>query len=319
MGRNKNKRGTGVAGQPATPLGQTARTQPDNSPPDDPAPEGGGTAVPIGHSPPNAFPRVAPMPATDPAFAPAPPRKSENWDWHKHIPTWVAIATLLVTSIFNYKSSQDLQTQIRMQRESLEQSQPVDFRVESLTLPKGETRVVIRNLGRAEIVGIRANMRYYFAFPDGQVRSQLGIQKLLREDHALLAACRAENLLVQPGDVAPLLGAARDFSVVSLNPGELFEPELSQSSILNAVRLAHILKVKALTRWLFEYQHRVSHQRFITELYLYFLIRPTAAAQTREVRAEEVLDLTRTVGGKALIEAIVQIEERSREIIFPSP
>jgi hypothetical protein len=243
-------------------------------------------------------------------------RKSEESDWHKHIATWIAVITLILTSLFNYFGFNGLQTQIRLQQESLQQAQPVDFDVEACRLAAGDALFAVRNLSNVQIIKVRAEFKYYFLFPDGQVRSRQSLQKYLREDVASLSICRASNLIVQPDDVLSLLGTSRQFSTQYMVSDEVFMPEVSQSSILNAVRLAAAINGKVAMRWRFDYQHQASRQRFTS--FLYALIQPTKAVRIIEIRPEDIVDLSRTVGGKAIIDAIQKHEENSREIIFPS-
>jgi hypothetical protein len=243
-------------------------------------------------------------------------QKTEESDWHKHIATWIAVITLALTSLFNYFGFNGLQTQIRLQQESLQQAQPVDFDVEARRLAAGDAQFAVRNLSNVRIIKVRAEFKYYFLFPDGQVKSRQTLQKYLHEEVASLNACRASNLIVQPDDVVSLLGTSRQFSTQYMVSDEVFTPEISQSSILNAVRLAAAINSKVAMRWRFDYQHQASRQRFTT--FLYALVQPTKAARIIEIRPEDIVDLSRTVGGRAIIDSIQKHEENSREIIFPS-
>ena len=263
---------------------------------------------------------AAPSPAPPqnhpcPAIAPQPQPPKPEADWHKHIATIGVITAFILNLIAlflatkqNNKNFLGLQEQIRLQHEINDQSRPIDFDAVSEALPTGDLHVGIRNRGEAEIIRVKGQFKYYFVFSDGQVRSRIAVQDLLRSDTNLLSTCRAAGLLVNPEDIQRLLGTAREFAVARLQPTEKdsFEPEFSQASILNATRLAQCLKAKALMRWRFEYQHRVSRQRFTTTLYL--LVEPEPSSQPLQVRARAVLDLNKTLGGKTVIDAIDRIE-----------
>lgn len=268
--------------------------------------------------------------ATSPPLSNSPPTPDlVSGKWHESVGTWVAVFALLLnivalvlTSKQNSVNSRDLQEQIRLQRESVEQSRPVDFQVESIPLVNGDLQLRLRNFGKVEITAVDAQFKYYFVFPDGQAKSRLGVQAMLRDSTKMLDAVKAAHLIDNPNDVQQLLGTARLFHTRSLKgsekptDSEFFEPEISQSSILNAVRLASVLDGKAVMRWRFEYQHAVSRQRFTSLLYI--LLVPEAAPTVLQVRVKEILDLNKTIGGTALIETITQFENTSPEVIFPS-
>jgi len=282
---------------------------------------------------PSASPETQPAPSvplqafSGPAAMPPPDARKHEADLHKHIATYGVIASfainviaLIAATIHNEQNFSSIQKQIQLQQENTEQSRPIDFDVSSETLSTGDLRLSLKNRGRAEIVKIRGHYRYYFAFPDGPVRSLLAVRDLLKSDINLLNVCRDAGLLVGPEDVEMLLGATREFSVVSLDPTEKdsFEPEFSQASIQNAARLGRCLNARALMRWQFEYQHHISRQRFTHVLYL--LVEPDSPAKPIiQVRAQTILDLNKTIGGKSLIDAIANFEETSKEVIFSKP
>jgi hypothetical protein len=313
---NEQKRGSGDYGRPRNSDEQTAPNPAGDVQPALPAQTALNGAVRSGDSGSPANGPIGAGASSETASTAAQSSRKKESGWHREVTTWVAVATLLFALFFNYKSNEGLQTQIRMQRESQEQSKPIGFDVETRRLPNGDPQLAIRNLGGAEIVGVRTDFNYYFVFANGQIRSRPGVQKLLRADPIALKACRANNLLVRPDDVPGLLGNMGEFRVQYMVSGEVFEPEISQSSILNAVRLAHALNARAMMRWRFEYQHRVSHERFTS--YLFVLIQPTAATRAIEARPGDIFDLSRTVGGKVLINAIMRFEESSLEVFFPN-
>lgn len=281
---------------------------------------------------PSASPETQPAPPvplqtpSGPATIPPPGARKQETDLHKHIATYGVIASfainviaLIVATIHNEQNFNSIQKQIQLQQENTEQSRPVDFDVTSETLSTGDLRLSLKNRGRAEIVKIKGHYKYYFAFPDGPVRSLIAVRDLLKSEPNLLSVCRDAGLLVGPEDVELLLGATRQFSVVSLDPTEkdAFEPEFSQASIQNAARLGRCLNARALMRWQFEYQHQISRQRYTHVLYL--LVEPDSAAKPIQVRAQTILDLNKTIGGKSLIDAIANFEETSKEVIFSKP
>jgi hypothetical protein len=316
----KNKNPNKNSRQPARPQLQPTTAAVHPTPQPTPA-----TVVPLGQPP-----AVVLQPSGPPLSNSPPTPDLAKGKWHESVGTWVAVFALLLnivalvfTSQQNNINSRDLQEQIRLQRESVEQSRPVDFQVESTPLTNGDLQLRIRNFGKAEIAVVNAQFKYYFAFPDGQTKSRLDVQAMLRDTPKMLDAVKASHLIIKPNDVERLLGKARLFHIRSLKgsegpaDAEFFEPELSQSSILNAVRLASALDAKAVMRWRFEYQHAVSRQRFTS--FLYILLVPNTAPTVLQVRVKEVLDLNKTIGGVALIEAITQFEDTSSEVIFPSP
>lgn len=272
-------------------------------------------------------PAVVQAPVSPPPISP-PTQDFGKEHWHESIGTWVAIVALVLnifaligTTCWNSLNSRDLQEQIRLQRENVEQSRPVDLHVESTALPNGDLLLRMNNFGKADIEDVKVQFRYYFAFPDGTIKSPPGVEAMLRHTSAMLDAAKAANLLVNPNDLQWLLGKARDFDTRSLKgvklPGkqDSYEPEFSQSSMLNAVRLASSLNAKALMRWRFEYQHAVSRQLFVS--FLYMLLEPDIAPTILEVRAKEIFDLNKIIGGKALITAINRLDDTSMEVLFP--
>jgi hypothetical protein len=228
---------------------------------------------------------------------------------------------LVVTSRQSVVNTRAVLEQITMQREGVEQARPVDFKVDSRTLSGSGVQLRMQNLGVANIVDVVGQYEFIFAFPGGRMKSPRGVEELLRDSSALLRAARAANLLVRAEDVQQLLGESRDFQVASLTgtraggPPDIFEPEISQSSIDNAVRLAKVVNGKPVMRWRFEYQHAVSRQRFVSLVHV--LLDPGSAPTMLQVRVTRVIELNRTLGGRALIDAINKYEVESMEEIFP--
>lgn len=248
-------------------------------------------------------------------------------DWHKPAATLIAAIGLILAivgttanigfSIYGYRG---LKTQIEFQREAQQQSVPVDFRLVQNVGPSGDGLLTIRNAGNARLVNIEARIRFYFAFPDGEVATVRGIAKLLSNNSEKLELCKQANLVNIAADIHNLVEPSRHFDVSwigaqgSSDGSDEFRPEVSPSSILNALRLASVLDARVVLHCSFSYQHAVSRQHFDKKFYI--LLIPTNAENAFDVRPAEAFDLSRIIGGQAVIDAIAEYDNSAKEVIF---
>jgi hypothetical protein len=284
-------------------------------------------SAPIVNTPPTQPPNPAVSLRTSTVQATA---GGEKDDWHKPAVTYIALIGLAVALIgtgvstyFSYLGFNGLQTQIRLQRESQDQSLPVDFRLVQQVSPDGEGMLKIRNAGAARLEDIESRIRFFFAFPDGRVMTVAGLAKFLGSDTNALEKCQKANLLLKAEDVTNLIEPPRRFSVSRMSPSGVadgsdeFSPEVSPSSVLNSLRLAHVLGARVVLRCRFEYQHHVSHQVFSRQFHI--LVLPLPDGDVLKVRPQEVIDLSKTLGGKAIVDAVAKVEETSQEVTFSNP
>lgn len=291
--------------------------------------QGGGVSLPSASTPaPIALP-PPPFQAESSWAAPRAPAV-DMADWHKPAATYIALFGLVValcgtgiSAYFSYLGFAGLQEQIRLQQDIQRQSLPVDFRLIHQVSPSGDELLRIRNEGAAQLESIDARIRFFFAFPDGKVMTVAGIEKYLCEDTNALDKCQMANLVIKPQDVNNLIEPQRRFSVSHMSPrgakdgSDEFLPEISPSSVLNALRLAQVLGARIVLRCRFEYQHQVTHQLFSHNFHI--LILPVADGDLLKVRPQEVLDLSKTLGGKAIVDELTKVEESSQEVTFSKP
>lgn len=247
---------------------------------------------------------------------------------HVYIAAWAAVVTvvinmiaLVVTSVISSESLRSLKVQLELQAERASQQRPVDFRVATSRDDGGNLTCRVENLGSADVINIDASLKFYFAFSDGRIASLRGIERILTEDPSLLEAFRNRGLLVRPTHVHRLVKTGRRLKISRLEGAlggdvtDLFEPEVSPSSVLNALRIAELVNGRVVMAWRFDYQH--FHSRDRHSLYSYTLVTEAAAPPLPKRFELMTRDLRATTGGGLLIDAIVQHEHSSMDDLFP--
>lgn len=252
---------------------------------------------------------------------------TKKTDWHKSAATLITAVSLLFVIIgtianigFSFFGYRAIQTQIAFQREAQRQNSPVDFQLVQQVDRSGEGLLTLRNAGESRIVNISARIRFFFAFPDGKVYTVSELSELISEGPELLQRCLDANLVSSGMDIEFLVEPPRKFEVAWVGPREAgggtdeFRPEVSASSIINALRLASVVRARVVLRCSFSYQHGVSRQIFDKDVFI--LIVPDHGKTPLDVGPAEALDLSRVSGGRAVVEAIKRHDDTSKDEIF---
>jgi hypothetical protein len=260
--------------------------------------------------------QATPPKKTRKASAPKPPKV----DWHKRLDTiskiignFVAILAFVVATLsfaftaYNvYLSRKNIEIVERNFRRDL----PTEFSI-SFKPEKYIEKITLLNISRNDAIVSKAEFKFYYVFSDYRVLTRQQVKSLIVKDSKLNEKFKLARL----DNIDASLGDRRVFENIEMSAEEeQVITDFLSSTIDNALRISQLLGSELIVRVKLDFKVKDSLKTSSQSYYIWIHgDKPFQTVGREQFTRENLKDV---VGGKRIIDSIVQFEENSKEVIF---